>query len=153
MKNTGCLKWVLIPLLFVIAFSVAQADSLVLNGLSYHHGYTKPQNGENYGVGWLTDGGYELDVYRNSRKHWKHDNSKDVVSYSMALTYGRPVYRIGKLDLGYRVGGALYDDTGDYDWELKPQASLTFEYPLLKGIKLRVGQSWSVTTGQLLIDL
>ena len=92
--------------------TAAIADNkIVINGLSKHFNTPLGRNSYIYGLGYM-NGPHEIGFYRNSRK--------PTTSFSIHYSWNRELTKVGKIPLGYRLGGALYDSAGPYDLYFKP---------------------------------
>jgi len=136
----------------VLACTIAQADKLIIGGVSEHIGSPVPLNETHPGLG-IERNGYELAVYHNSL---------DRVSFVVAKL--RQPWRLGPVKAGYRIGLATgYEDATreGYDGRpysmdgvvggLMPQVQAVFSYSL-GGVTMDAGLS-AVSTLTFKVDI
>jgi len=133
----------LLILLFCFFSSTTSAEtSIAINGLSKHFNTPLVRNPYNIGIGYIRNS-HELGLYRNSRRSTSH---------SIYYTWNKHVINLKKISLGYRLGGAIYDDALHYNAFLKPIIAGYVDIPVSKKIDFRVTGTYNLIGAQLLYN-
>ncbi len=136
-------KNIISVLLLLLVSSAGANDQIVINGLSKHFNTELDRNSYNYGLGYIRNS-HELGFYRNSRKPTK--------SYSVYYSYNKELTTWKSIPLGYRVGVALYDDKGKYNYYVKPIVAGYADLPITDKVKVRVSGTYNLIGAQLIIN-
>ena len=132
-KVTYMKKTNLIAIIILLAlYSTAQADAIIIGGISKHHGYVTEQDEVNPLIGYEW-GNYQCGAY---------DNSRMKISYSYycgRLLFQKNIFRVS-------AGASLYDGMSGYSAKLKPffGVGLRFRLPANK-VFLDVSQYYKIT--------